>query len=313
MSGEAASTHPDDQAGRPGAAVVGDADAIEVPSTDGVTVTVHDLGGSGPPLLLCHATGFHAMVWRPVARHLADRFHSLAPDLRGHGDSPAPEDLGFAWRGFADDVLAVVEQLGLYGCVAAGHSKGGAALLLAEQARPGTFRALYCYEPVVMPPELRSVAVDGQGPENPLASAALRRRPTFGSTEEAEANYRSKPPMDAFHPDALSAYVEHGFAPTPEGGIILKCRPEVEAQVYRMGGSHDAFDHLDAVRCPVTVAAGRIEPFSPSGWAAAVADALPAGRLEQHPELGHFGPMEDPAAIAEAIAVAVHQPVTPPA
>jgi pimeloyl-ACP methyl ester carboxylesterase len=276
---------------------------LSVTSSDGVTVAVHDLGGTGPPLLLCHATGFHGRVWAPVAARLADRFHCLAPDLRGHGDTTAPARGDLAWSGFADDVLAVVDALGLAGCVAAGHSKGGAALLLAEQRRPGTFAALYCYEPVAFPADAREGMPDG---DNPLSAAALRRRTTFASSDAAVANYAAKPPLDVFTDEALRAYVEHGFAPDATGdGIELKCRPEVEAQVYRMGPNHDAFDRLGEVRCPVTVAMGRPAPFEPSSVAVAIVEALPHGHLSPHPELGHFGPMQDPDAIAADIAEAL--------
>ena len=39
-----------------------------VDSTDGVVLALHDLGVDGPPLLLCHATGFHGRVWAPLGR-----------------------------------------------------------------------------------------------------------------------------------------------------------------------------------------------------------------------------------------------------
>ncbi len=267
-----------------------------VASTGGVVLALHDLGGDGEPLLLTHATGFHGRVWAPLAAHLHG-VHAWAPDLRGHGDATAPADGAFDWEGFADDVLAVVDHLGLAGAIAAGHSKGGAALLLAEQRRPGTFRALYCYEPVVFPPVDEALLA---GP-NPLAEGARRRRATFASVDEAVANYAAKPPLDALHPDALRAYVEHGFAPAPDGTITLKCRPEHESQVYRMGPRHRAYERLGEVRCPVTVAVGAVTPFGPAAVAEQLADALPAGRLETHPDLGHFGPLEDPARIAACI------------
>ena len=50
------------------------------PSTDGVEVAAYDLGGKGPPLLLAHATGFHAHVFVPLAGRLAGRFHCFAFD-----------------------------------------------------------------------------------------------------------------------------------------------------------------------------------------------------------------------------------------
>lgn len=277
-----------------------------VPSTDGVTVALHDLGGDGPPLLLAHATGFHGRVWEPVAAHLPD-FHCFAPDLRGHGDSVIPPGLAFEWSGFASDILAIVEAMGWTDLGAAGHSKGGAALLLAEQRRPGTFRSLYLFEPIVFPP------FDGPVPvSNPLADGARRRRDRFDSYDAAYANFASKPPLDALHPAALRAYVDGGFAQQADGTVVLKCRPETEAEVYTMGSQHDAYVHLADVRCPVTVAAGVEIPFSPSSFAPPIVSALPHGRLERHDDLGHFGPLEDPATIARAIRTTMSDPIGDP-
>ena len=152
------------------------------PSTDGVEVPVYDFGGAGPPLLLAHATGFHGHVLEPLARRLGDRFHCYAFDERGHGDARTPKGTEFNWRGFADDALAAVDNLGLEHPFGFGHSAGGAALLMAEQLRPGTFRAIFCYEPIVIPvaPPL------GRG-DNPLSEGARRRR-------ESRADRRSARP-----------------------------------------------------------------------------------------------------------------------
>jgi pimeloyl-ACP methyl ester carboxylesterase len=188
----------------------------------------------------------------------------------------------------ADDVLAVVDGIGLDGPVGIGHSMGGAALLLAEARRPGTFAALWLYEPIVFPP----ATVPGPEGPNPLAEGALRRRTDFPSTQAAIENYSAKPPLDELHPDSLRAYVRHGFEERPDGSITLRCRPEVEAANFRMGGRHDAWTHLGEIRCPTVVLTGRTERGTPSAVAPAVAERLPAGRLEVHPELGHFGPLE---------------------
>jgi len=266
-----------------------------------VTVVVHELETAAreadpEPILLAHATGFHGYVWAPLAAAL-HRFDAYAPDLRGHGDATAPASGDFSWNGFADDVLAVVDHLGLTGRAAVGHSKGGAALLLAEQRRPGTFRALYLYEPVVVPPNEASL----DSGENTLAEGALRRRSVFPSRDIAYDNFAGKPPFSALDPTALRAYVDHGFDDEPDGTVRLKCDPEHESQVYRMGPQHRAFDHLHSVRCPVTVARGRLTDFGPAGFAEPIVEALPQGRLEVFGQLGHFGPLEQPAEVAAAV------------
>ncbi|MGH9113073.1 MAG: alpha/beta fold hydrolase [Acidimicrobiales bacterium] len=273
-----------------------------VPSSDGVTLALHDLGGDGPPVILCHPTGFLGMIWAPVATHLAGVAHAWAPDLRGHGDSTSPPSMDFDWRGMADDVLAVVDHLGLSDVCAAGHSMGGAALVLSEQRRPGTFSRLYLYEPILFP---RAEGLPGSGGRNPLAEAARRRRSWFPDRQAAYDNFAAKPPLATFAPESLRAYVDHGFRDIPGGDAVeLRCTPEVEALVFEQAVGPTAFDRLGQVRAPVTVAVGG-DGSGPALVAPLVADALPNGHLERYPHLSHFGPMEDPAAVAAAIAAAL--------
>ncbi len=270
-----------------------------VASTGGVRVAVHELGGTGRPILFAHATGFCGPVWGPVAELLGDH-RDVALDFRAHGRSSRPDDGDLHWQGAAEDLLAVVDALDLDGTVGVGHSMGGAALLLAEQARPGTFESLWLYEPIVVTPAMREGLEGG----NPLADAAARRRERFASARAAFENFASKPPLDVLTPECLAAYVDGGFETLEDGSVTLRCRPEDESATFRMGPTHEAAAHLGEVSCPVTVVKGRDEP-GPAMFADPVAEALPRGRLVQMPDLGHFGPMEDPAAIAGSIRAAV--------
>lgn len=270
----------------------------QVTTPDGTRLTVHEHGGSGRPVLLCHATGFHAAVWDPLVAALGAGFERWAMDFRAHGASVVPEGSDLTWERFGEDVVAVVDDLGLAPgeLLGVGHSMGGAALLLAEAMRPGTFAGLWVYEPITPPP-------GGLGPvdrPNPLAEGALRRRTTFPSAAEAVANFASKPPMSVLRADALHAYVRHGFVPGEDGQVHLACRPADESQIYRGGGSHDAFARLGAVACPVVVGCGVAEP-GPALFAPTVADALPLGCLESFEPLGHFGPLEAPSLCARSV------------
>ena len=288
-------------------AMISPAPARRVPSTDGVTVALHDLGGAGPPVLFCHPTGFLGLTWQPLAAALAGVAHAWALDFRGHGDATSPASGDFSWVGMADDVLAVVDDLRaagrpVDGLRAAGHSMGGAALLMAEQRRPGTFGRLWLFEPIVLPP-----VADGPSPvrSNPLAEAAARRRPWFPDREAAYANFSAKPPLSVLAPEALRAYVDHGLREVPgDGAVELKCAPDVEARVFRGSSGHATFDRLDQVRCPVTVAVGG-DADGPARLAPLMVERLPQGRLEVHTELSHFGPMEDPAGMALAVRAAL--------
>ena len=272
---------------------------ITVASTDGVQLAVHELGGEAEsrPLLLCHATGFHGRVWTQLAAALPHR-RCLAPDFRGFGDSTPPDDGRFDWHGFGDDVLAVVDHLGLRDVQAVGHSKGGAALVLAELARPGTFERLVLFEPIIFPAPVGGPPEPGQS--NPLAEVTRHRRETFDSYEEAMSRFGSKPPLGSLRADVLADYVNHGFAPTEDGRIRLKADREHEARTYEMGGGHGAFARLGEVRCPVLVVHSG-DGGGPATVAPLVAAELPAAELRPMPELGHFGPLEDPAGFARVV------------
>lgn len=271
--------------------------ARRAPSSDGVDLAIRRLGrGDGPPALLAHATGFCAAILEPLADELP-RHTCWAPDFRGHGATRIPEHLGFSWHGMADDVLATVDALGLERPVAFGHSMGGAAILLAEQRRPGTFAGLYCYEPIVFP-----VAERTPDSSNWLAEGARRRRPSFPSRDEAETNYRDKPPLNELSPAALHAYVTDGFVEQPDGTVTLACRREHEAEMYEMGARHDTFDHLGEVACPVRVAYGAALSVGPATFAPAVAEHLPHGRLHGFDGLMHFGPLADPSRVGADVA-----------
>ncbi len=176
-------------------ASVNEPQAITVPSSDGVTVVAHDHGGDGPPLVFCHATGFCGRYWDPICRRLADRWRCIAIDLRGHGDSLVPAGVGYDWLGMADDVLAVIDGLGLATPVAAvGHSMGGCAIVLAELARPGTIGGAWLFEPILIP-------ADGGGDSSlPTGRTRWPRAPGDG----ARCSSPAMPPTSATHPGPRS-------------------------------------------------------------------------------------------------------------
>jgi pimeloyl-ACP methyl ester carboxylesterase len=265
-------------------------------STDGVEVAVHDLGGRGHDLLFVHATGFCSQVFSRLASLLGTGYRSWGVDLRGHGLTSTPPSVDYGWSGFADDVLAAIAGLSLDHPMAVGHSSGGAAVLLAEAHRPGTFSSLWCYEPIVWPDPDKARARAAA-----LAEGARHRRERFPSREDAYANFSSKPPFSALAPAVLRAYVEHGFEEAADGSVSLRCRPDVEAAIYLGAVVGDRFSRLKEVTCPVVVAAGgRSDAITPDR-AERMVDALPGGRLVVFPRLGHFGPLEDPQTVAEVI------------
>lgn len=268
-------------------------------SSDGQTITFHHLGAGDRPTLLCHATGFNGGGWRPLGAALGDGFDRWAMDFRAHGSSTLAEGSTLDWLAMRDDVLAVVDELAVEPgtLLGIGHSMGGCALALAEQARPGTFAGLWLFEPVIAP--WATVSAD-LSRANPLAEGAERRRATFPSFEAALANYAGKPPLSTLRADALDAYVRAGFEEGGDGQVHLRCRPEQEAAVFRASSGNDAFERLGELGLPVRIVNGGDE-VGVATFAPAAAAGIPQGSLEEHPHLGHFGPLEAPAELAASV------------
>ncbi|MFF5307342.1 SDR family oxidoreductase [Streptomyces sp. NPDC013161] len=82
--------------------------------TGGVELCVAELGDpSRPTVVLVHGYPDSKEVWSEVAPRLADRFHVVLYDVRGHGRSTAPEPLrgGFTLEKLTDDFLAVADAV----------------------------------------------------------------------------------------------------------------------------------------------------------------------------------------------------------
>ncbi len=87
-----------------------------------------------------------------------------------------------------------------------------------------------------------------------------------------------------------------------DDGVHLKCDPEFEAQTYEMGAMHDTWRRLGEMAVPTHVIAGAHAEMSPAAIAPRVAELLGNAKFVEWRDLGHFGPLEDPARFAAFIA-----------
>jgi pimeloyl-ACP methyl ester carboxylesterase len=133
----------------------------ELPQVDGVThhrvrargVEFHYAeAGSGDDVVLClHGWPQHWYEWRHLMPALADRYRVIALDQRGFGWSEAPDE-GYEKENLADDVLAVLDELGIERVKLVGHDWGGwigFLLCLREPQRFERYLALNILPPWV--------------------------------------------------------------------------------------------------------------------------------------------------------------------
>lgn len=267
-------------------------------STDGEPVAVHDFGGDGPRLVFGHGNGMNAGMWAAVVDRLRSQFHCYGIDLRGHGAAHQVSDGYRVDRGqFGDDVLTVIDHIGAP-VAYVGHSLGGGAGIYAALARPEAFTGFWLFEPIVIPDGFQRSTNE----PSVLIEIARRRRMTFDSVDDAVGRFLAKPPFSGCDPVSVAAYVEIGTYPTDDG-VRLACEGENEARVFEHSETLD-FDRLASLSTPTVVASGAADDelnALPAHWAPMIAKAMADGTWLEMPGLTHFGPMEDPAGVAQAI------------
>jgi len=254
-----------------------------------VSLAAYRFGGDGPPLLLVHATGFHAHCWLPVLEYLRPHFSLFAFDLRGHGESAPASD--YSYRQMSRDLLVVADHFRLERLVAIGHSVGGSLIVQASIWRPSLVSRAVLYEPIVLPPE--------QIEETAAAAAARTRRVVFDSTAQMIERWSTRGPFAAFDPDALRAYVEYGVRDRPDGTVELKCSREAEVATFVEDTRSGIWAQLSQYRTPSLVLAGGRSTSRAAPLVERQVELMREATAERHPELSHFLPFEAPRRMAE--------------
>jgi pimeloyl-ACP methyl ester carboxylesterase len=129
-----------------------------------------DWGGNGHPILFLHGGGINAHTWDVVSLMLRERYHCIALDQRGHGDSEWSPAIDYGVATQVGDVEGFIEKLGLENPVLVGQSMGGLNSIAYAIRHSAKMKGL--------------VVVD-VGPE--INSAGTQRIREFSSTPELES------------------------------------------------------------------------------------------------------------------------------
>jgi pimeloyl-ACP methyl ester carboxylesterase len=261
-----------------------------------------------PPILLVHATGFHARCWDRTVAALPEGYRVVAPDMRGHGRSSKQGP--FLWSSFGADLQAFCEALDLRDAIGAGHSMGGHCVTQVAARAPATFSRLLLVDPVILDPAVYG-ATRGTEFQSAEDHPVARRRNRWTSWQEMYQRFADRHPFSLWRPDVLEDYCRHGVLPAADGdGFELACPALVEASIYMGNSRTDVHELIPGIDVPVVVLRARERDpeaaagldFSQSPTWPRLAEEFPRGRDVYLPELTHFIPMQDPELTARFIA-----------
>lgn len=120
--------------------------AVSTIERDGVKLGYEESGSGDPPLLLVHGWSGNRWFMHEQAAHFAADHRVVSVDLRGHGESDAPEQ-EYTIEGFADDLAWMIGELGLDHPIVVGHSMGGTVVVQLAASRGNLLGGIVLLDP----------------------------------------------------------------------------------------------------------------------------------------------------------------------
>jgi pimeloyl-ACP methyl ester carboxylesterase len=217
-----------------------------------------DWGNAGATdLLLLHGVQDHCHSWDWFADAFADRFHVVAPDLRGHGDSEWVHGSGYHQLDYVYDLDQLVRQRALAPLHIVGHSMGGTLAALYAGLFPESVAALVLIEAVGLWPDWSGDApaherVRGWIDHTRQLAARVPRR--YPSWDAAYARMLHANPH--LSPEQARHLARHGSHQNEDGSYSWKYDNYTHAwPVLRMPES-DVVSLWKRIACPVLIVNG---------------------------------------------------------
>lgn len=231
----------------------------------------YELKGDGPAMVFVHANPFDHDLWLYQTAHFSTWFKTIAIDIRGYGRS-SKVTTPYALKDMCDDVIGVLNDLGVARAICCGCSVGSGITLLLGLDHPDKFDAV--------------ILVGG----NSSASARFQSRID---------GYRKD--LASFHRYHLRDLVQQEFADSRLGAHLLnmwverdpRLKGDAIAQVFMAGNHTEMTPRLPSMKIPTLVINGEFDNSRPAGER--TASMIPGAVHNVLPGTGHACCIEDPA------------------
>ncbi len=274
---------------------------MDLPELDGVThreVVARGLrfhiaeAGAGDPLVLVHGWPQHWWMWRHVVPLLAPHARLVTIDLRGFGWTDAPPG-AYDKQTLADDLLAVLDALGLDRVGLMGHDWGAWSGFLACLAAPGRFAAFLALgspRPGGRPGARQLLEVWRFAYQVAIASPLLGRRLVADPRFVERVIMGGAVQRQAWTPDDLRLF----------GAVLAEpARARASVDLYRTFLTREvARAPHGRLRVPTRIMVGARDPAIPAVLLDGADDDADDLCVEIVPECGHFVPEEHPELVA---------------
>jgi len=245
---------------------------------NGATIHYVESGEVGAlPVVFIHGFPFSHAMWAPQLDVVARRHRAVAYDLRGHGQSDVG-DGQYTIEGHVDDLLALLDHLGIGKAVLVGLSMGGYVALRAVEKSPGRCRGLVLAD-------TRSEADGNEAKLKRAAGAVAVKRD--GAAAFADGFVRA-----VFAPGTFKSRPE-----AVEGIRLIMAATDplaIAGNLIAMAGRTDTTEALASITVPTLILVGAHDAVTPPDAARAMQARIPGADLHMVPGAGHLANVENP-------------------
>jgi 3-oxoadipate enol-lactonase len=252
-------------------------------TADGTHVALHHrVAGdpTAPAVVLGPSIGTTLAMWEPQVEALAQRWRVVRFDTRGHGGSPVTKG-PYTVEDLADDVLALVDELGVDQFAYAGNSLGGTIGQQLAADHPDRVRSLVL---------CCTAAKIGESTGWHERAERVRAEGTDWLVDVSRDRW-FHPDFQARSPQQVDALLT-GLRETPVEGYAACCEALAE---------FDGRSRLEEIQAPTLVVAGESDPATPPDLGAEMTDGIPDSELLVVARAAHLAGVERPDVVTPAI------------
>ncbi len=239
--------------------------------------------GTGPTIVLLHGVGTNHTVWNAVVPHLGHEFRILAPDLRGHGRSPAPAGSRFSFEELEGDLEHLLDRKSIPAAHLVGLSAGALLALRIGLDRPRRGRSL--------------TMVSGAAyTDAHTRSVAERWAETYA--KEGPDRFAVRLLKDLYYPDWIEEHMD--FAD--------RVRKEVLDQDFgparewaRQASTFDERTRIASLALPTLIVQAMDDQVVDASHGRILRQSIHGAQIRILAQTGHMIPIERPAETAESI------------
>lgn len=245
---------------------------------NGLLVSYNDVGPSDAPVvMLIHGFPLNKSMWDAQLEALQDEFRVIAYDIRGHGNSQSGTQ-DFSIELFVNDLLCLVETLGLQKVILCGFSMGGYIALNAVEYYPERFEALILSD-------------------------------TQCNADTKEVREKRIKSMDRILENGVEAYADEMLPKLFAPASFVRHRPEVAAvremivntsseslcnTLFAMASRKESRSKLMEIGIPTLILVGKEDQLTPPAASELMHGRIRSSKMAIIAQAGHLSNMENP-------------------